>query len=156
MLLRNLAVHSGDDGIDVRAPGTTVTRNIANDNHNLGISAVPGVIDGGGNQAAGNGDPGVCGLSRVEADVVRAQLECFTAGQAVEDEPPRGSPPPHHAMAASDPGQVDRPFGLVREQDHLTLLATWQGFVVAPVTGQLDCTGRHGGAGPLNSDPRAL
>ena len=56
MLLRNLAVHSGDDGIDVRAPGTTVTRNIANDNHNLGISAVPGVIDGGGNQAAGNGD----------------------------------------------------------------------------------------------------
>jgi len=60
VLLRNLAVHSGDDGIDVRAPGTTVTRNIANDNHNLGISAVPGVIDGGGNQAAGNGDPAQC------------------------------------------------------------------------------------------------
>ena len=60
MLLRNLAVHSGDDGTDVRAPGTTVTRNSANDNHNLGISAVPGVIDGGGNQAAGNGDPAQC------------------------------------------------------------------------------------------------
>jgi hypothetical protein len=60
VLLRNLAVHSGDDGIDVRAPGTTVTRNTANANHDLGISAVPGVIDGGGNQAAGNGNPAQC------------------------------------------------------------------------------------------------
>jgi large repetitive protein len=60
VLLRNLAVHSGDDGIDVRAPGTTVTRNTANDNHDLGIAAVPGVIDGGGNQAAGNGNPAQC------------------------------------------------------------------------------------------------
>jgi hypothetical protein len=50
----------GDDGIDVRAPGTTVTRNTANANHGLGISAVPGVIDGGGNRAAGNGDPAQC------------------------------------------------------------------------------------------------
>ncbi len=60
LLSRNLAVHSGDDGIDVRAPGTTVTLNIANANHNLGISAVPGVIDGGGNRAAGNGNPAQC------------------------------------------------------------------------------------------------
>lgn len=60
VLLRNLAVHSGDDGIDVRAPGTTVTRNIANHNHDLGISAVRGVIDGGGNRAAGNGNPAQC------------------------------------------------------------------------------------------------
>lgn len=60
LLLRNLAVRSGDDGIDVRAPGTTVTLNIANANHNLGISAVPGVIDGGGNRAAGNGNPAQC------------------------------------------------------------------------------------------------
>ena len=82
--------------------------------------------------------------------------QIFREAQAVEDEPPRGSPPPGHAMAASDPGQVDRPLGLVREQNHLTLLATWQGFVVAPVTGQLDCAGRHGRAGPLNSDLRAL
>ncbi len=60
VLARNLAVHSGVDGIDVRAPGTTVTRNTANDNHDLGISAVPGVIDGGGNRAAGNGNPAQC------------------------------------------------------------------------------------------------
>jgi hypothetical protein len=60
VLLRNLAVHSGDDGIDVRAPGTTVTRNIANHNHDLGISAVRGIIDGGGNRAAGNGNPAQC------------------------------------------------------------------------------------------------
>lgn len=60
LLLRNLAVHSGDDGIGVLAPGTTVTRNIANHNHDLGISAVPGVIDGGGNRATGNGNPAQC------------------------------------------------------------------------------------------------
>jgi hypothetical protein len=59
LLSRNLAVRSGDDGIDVRAPGT-VTLNIANANHNLGISAAPGVIDGGGNRAAGNGNPAQC------------------------------------------------------------------------------------------------
>ena len=59
LLLRNLAVHS-DDGIDVRASGTTVTLNIANANHNLGIAAVPGVIDGGRNRAAGNGNPAQC------------------------------------------------------------------------------------------------
>jgi len=39
---------------------TTVTRNIANHNHDLGIEAVPGVIDGGGNHAAGNGNPAQC------------------------------------------------------------------------------------------------
>jgi hypothetical protein len=32
-----------------RRPATTLTRNIANHNHDLGIEAVPGVIDGGGN-----------------------------------------------------------------------------------------------------------
>jgi hypothetical protein len=37
-----------------------VTRNIASHNHDLGISAVPGVIDGGGNRAAGNGNPALC------------------------------------------------------------------------------------------------
>ena len=42
VLLRNLAVLSGDDGIDVRAPGTTVTRNTANANHDLGIAAGTG------------------------------------------------------------------------------------------------------------------
>jgi large repetitive protein len=60
LLLRNLAVHSGHDGIGVLAPGTTLTRNTANHNHDLGISAVAGVIDGGGNQAAGNGNPAQC------------------------------------------------------------------------------------------------
>jgi nitrous oxidase accessory protein NosD len=60
LLVRNLAIRSGDDGIDVDAPATTLTRNIANHNHDLGIEAVPGVIDGGGNHAAGNGNPAQC------------------------------------------------------------------------------------------------
>jgi hypothetical protein len=37
-----------------------VTHNIASHNHDLGISAVPDVIDGGGNRAAGNGNPAQC------------------------------------------------------------------------------------------------
>jgi parallel beta-helix repeat protein len=60
LLTRNIAIGAGDDGIDVRAVGTTVTRNIASANHDLGISAVRGVIDGGRNRAAGNGNPAQC------------------------------------------------------------------------------------------------
>jgi parallel beta-helix repeat protein len=60
LVVRNLAIRNGDDGIDVDAPATTLTRNTANHNHDLGIEAVPGVIDGGGNHAAGNGNPAQC------------------------------------------------------------------------------------------------
>jgi large repetitive protein len=60
LVVRNLASRNGDDGIDVNVAGTTLTRNIANHNHDLGIEAVPGVIDGGGNHAAGNGNPAQC------------------------------------------------------------------------------------------------
>jgi parallel beta-helix repeat protein len=56
----NVAVNSGDDGIDVDAPGTTLTGNVAAHNADLGIEAVPGVVDGGGNHAAGNGNPAQC------------------------------------------------------------------------------------------------
>lgn len=59
-LLRNVAIGSGDDGIDVDAPATTLTGNIANRNHDFGIEAVPGVTNGGGNHAAGNGNPAQC------------------------------------------------------------------------------------------------
>jgi hypothetical protein len=38
----------------------TLTRNVANDNGNLGIQAEPSVIDGGGNKAKGNGNPLQC------------------------------------------------------------------------------------------------
>jgi parallel beta-helix repeat protein len=60
LLERNTADRSGDDGIDVDAAGTKLTRNTANHNHDLGIEAVPGVTDGGGNKAAGNGNPLQC------------------------------------------------------------------------------------------------
>jgi hypothetical protein len=46
----------GDDGIDVESPATTITANVANDNADLGIDAVDGVTDGGGNRASGNGN----------------------------------------------------------------------------------------------------
>lgn len=49
-----------DDGIHVDAPDTTLTRNTSNHNADLGIAAVPGVTDGGGNIARRNGDPLQC------------------------------------------------------------------------------------------------
>jgi parallel beta-helix repeat protein len=56
----NLATRAGDDGIHVDDPGTLIADNTANDNADLGIEAVPGVIDGGGNTASGNGNPLQC------------------------------------------------------------------------------------------------
>lgn len=54
-----------DDGIQVLGPSTglattTITGNVAVHNGDLGIAAVPGTIDGGGNHAAGNGNPFQC------------------------------------------------------------------------------------------------
>jgi parallel beta-helix repeat protein len=56
----NAVVDAMDDGVDIDAPGTVVRANSANDNGDLGIEAVEGVIDGGGNRAAGNGNPLQC------------------------------------------------------------------------------------------------
>jgi parallel beta-helix repeat protein len=60
LLERNLAEDAGDDGIDVQVPATTLTKNTANNNHDLGIEAVSGVTDGGGNKASGNGNALQC------------------------------------------------------------------------------------------------
>jgi parallel beta-helix repeat protein len=56
----NRSSRNGDDGIDVRRAGTLLRANAANRNGDLGISTVAGVIDGGGNRAAGNGNPAQC------------------------------------------------------------------------------------------------
>jgi parallel beta-helix repeat protein len=60
LIERNVASRNGDDGIDVDTPATTLTRNRTNENGNLGIEAVPGVNDGGGNRASGNGNRAQC------------------------------------------------------------------------------------------------
>jgi parallel beta-helix repeat protein len=60
LLRGNHAFGAKDDGIDVGNPKTKLTRNEARRNGDLGIAAVPGVIDGGGNRASGNGDPRQC------------------------------------------------------------------------------------------------
>ena len=57
---RNLVVGSGGDGIGVGSPRTKLTGNRAFRNGDLGIQAVRGVIDGGGNVARHNGDPRQC------------------------------------------------------------------------------------------------
>jgi hypothetical protein len=60
LLKRNHAVGAKDDGLDANNPTTKLTRNEARRNGDLGIEAVPGVTDGGGNKASGNGDPRQC------------------------------------------------------------------------------------------------
>jgi parallel beta-helix repeat protein len=57
---RNHVFRAGGSGILVGNATTTLTRNEARYNHRLGIEAVEGVIDGGGNRASGNGDPRQC------------------------------------------------------------------------------------------------
>lgn len=56
----NIVIGSGHDGINVASAATTLTRNLALRNTNLGIEAVPGVTDGGGNHAFANGNPAQC------------------------------------------------------------------------------------------------
>lgn len=60
-LLKNNRTNSNsDDGIDVDNPLTWIIWNIANFNGDYGIEAVPGVRDGGLNQAGGNGNRAQC------------------------------------------------------------------------------------------------
>lgn len=60
LISRNLVVGSGRAGIIVGSRSTTIANNRALRNGGLGIRAVEGVIDGGGNRASGNGDPRQC------------------------------------------------------------------------------------------------
>jgi len=59
-VVNNFASANHDDGIDSDSPTTMIARNTANNNGDLGIEAAQGVRDGGGNRAAGNGDPLQC------------------------------------------------------------------------------------------------
>jgi parallel beta-helix repeat protein len=56
LIWRNTANSNFWNGIFVHQAGTVVQENTANDNGSFGINATPGVIDGGGNTATGNGD----------------------------------------------------------------------------------------------------
>ncbi len=58
-VLKNYVSRNGVDGIHVESVTTTITRNDARRNTDLGINA-PGAIDGGGNKAKGNGNPLQC------------------------------------------------------------------------------------------------
>jgi large repetitive protein len=60
LLRRNIATGARDDGFDVEGRRSKLTGNRALRNHDLGIEAVRGVIDGGGNIARHNGDPRQC------------------------------------------------------------------------------------------------
>jgi parallel beta-helix repeat protein len=55
IVARNAANENSRIGIEIEREGTLVKNNTANDNGMYGIRAVPGVVDGGGNTATGNG-----------------------------------------------------------------------------------------------------
>jgi parallel beta-helix repeat protein len=56
----NLAIAAGGDGFDIDSPSAKLRNNRAVRNAELGIEAVHGVFDGGGNSARHNGDPRRC------------------------------------------------------------------------------------------------
>ena len=60
LLRHNTARGAGDDGFDIQSHTAKLTGNRAFRNGDLGIEAVRGVIDGGGNKASGNGDLRQC------------------------------------------------------------------------------------------------
>jgi hypothetical protein len=60
VLKRNIARRAGADGFSVQSSSASLTGNRAFHNACLGIRAVQGVIDGGGNIARFNGDPRQC------------------------------------------------------------------------------------------------
>jgi parallel beta-helix repeat protein len=59
-LVRNHTNENGNDGIEVNDTGNTLKKNHADKNVVLGIFAVPGNVDGGGNKARHNGNPAQC------------------------------------------------------------------------------------------------
>ena len=60
LLKRNLASGAKDDGFHIESRSTKLAKNRATRNAAIGIEAVRGVIDGGGNRANGNGGPRQC------------------------------------------------------------------------------------------------
>lgn len=60
VLNHNIARRAGDEGFDIRSDSARLMNNGAFGNADLGIDAVQGVIDGGGNMARFNGDPRQC------------------------------------------------------------------------------------------------
>lgn len=55
VLIKNTSLGNGKDGIHVDSAITALVKNTANHNTKIGINAVAGVLDGGGNKAEGNG-----------------------------------------------------------------------------------------------------
>jgi parallel beta-helix repeat protein len=60
LLERNIAIGAEDDGFRVNSRSAKLTGNQAKRNGDLGIEAIRGVIDRGGNVARRNGDPRQC------------------------------------------------------------------------------------------------
>ena len=106
---RNFVLGAGDDGIDVGSPATTMTRNRALNNGDLGIEAVLGVTDGGGNFAARNGNPLQCTQKSRRATARRCRHRALQIQQvqAIVRQRPRRTEIP--GGGASGPVEPARP-----------------------------------------------
>jgi parallel beta-helix repeat protein len=71
LLRRNVAIRAEGDGFAIRNRTTKLAANRALRNADLGIAAVRGVIDRGGNRASGNGDARQCGARQVPLGACR-------------------------------------------------------------------------------------
>ena len=91
----NTSTRNGDDGIGVgrHASGVTIRGNVTTDNVDMGIQPIAGTaVDGGGNQASGNGDPRQCTL-----------VSCSPVTS-----PPQAPPPPPAPAPAPAPRTATR------------------------------------------------
>jgi hypothetical protein len=65
LIEHNIVSRAAGDGIQIVGPSTgletsVVARNVAVNNGEFGVEALPGIIDGGGNRAHGNSNPAQC------------------------------------------------------------------------------------------------
>jgi len=60
LIEHNTITGNVDDGIEIDNAATTLMRDSADGNGDIGMEAIAGVIDGGGNRAAGTGNPAEC------------------------------------------------------------------------------------------------
>lgn len=101
----NRVSRSTDDGIDVLRVGTILLGNLANHNGDLGISAMPGTIDAGGNRAHGNGNPAQCVGVRVRLNRIDPPVRDLQLIRALTSSPD-GCASDHEERSGCDPASL--------------------------------------------------
>jgi parallel beta-helix repeat protein len=81
---RNTAIGNGGEGFSIGHASTVVAGNVGNANHDRGILAIGGAVDGGGNKGRANGGPPCStGIACAPAFTPKAGPDTVTCGMAV-------------------------------------------------------------------------